>query len=329
MGDDGGRLLERRHPGRAAGEVAQRVDAQQVQRAQLAGGRGLGDGRGVAHPVGGRLDLDVAGARVGQHAGLAQAAAVGGGGDLEQAGAVAARVSPSRRRGSAARAPRAAPRAPRSGARPEDHDVLAGAAQQRRQRAHRLAPRRPRRARAAPTSQPPASARGQRGDEGLARPGREAHAERWRWRPATTGGSSRRRAARRGGARPCGCAGRGSARRRRARSPSTSTAWANSRSGTVACSGRRGERARAAPAAACRPARESRSVESQRLAHEALQQEALLVGRAAAGERADALGGPAERRGGLVERALPAHRAQLAAVAHQRLGDALVAWIAW
>jgi hypothetical protein len=72
--DDGGRLLEGRDPRAAPGQVADGVGAQQVERAQLARGGGRGDAGGVT-PRG--LDRRVAGAGVGQDAGLAQPAPVG------------------------------------------------------------------------------------------------------------------------------------------------------------------------------------------------------------------------------------------------------------
>ena len=103
----------------------------------------------------------------------------------------------------------------------------------------------------------------------------------------------------------------------------TRTACANSMSGIVACTD-------GLPSAACRPAgrrpeaRESRCGESSALAHEALEEEALLVRRAVARQRADAAAHAAQGAGGGLEGALPAHRRQLAAVAQQRLGDALV-----
>ena len=63
---------------------------------------------------------------------------------------------------------------------------------------------------------------------------------------------------------------------------------------------------------------------AQPLAHQALKEEALLVGRHAPGDRADAPVGALERRGRLVERALPGDLAQLAAVADHRPRHALV-----
>jgi hypothetical protein len=63
---------------------------------------------------------------------------------------------------------------------------------------------------------------------------------------------------------------------------------------------------------------------AQALPHQALQEEALLVGGAVAGERADVALRPGEALRRLVERTLPAHRPQVAAVAHHRPGDALV-----
>src|SRR6185312_8904129 len=62
----------------------------------------------------------------------------------------------------------------------------------------------------------------------------------------------------------------------------------------------------------------------ERVADDALQEVALLVGRLAAGDRADAAGRASQAGGGLADRALPRHRAQLAAVADHRLRDALV-----
>ena len=62
----------------------------------------------------------------------------------------------------------------------------------------------------------------------------------------------------------------------------------------------------------------------QRLAHDALQQEALLVGGLAPGEGAGAALRAAESERGLLERALPAHLSQHPTVAHHRLRDPLV-----
>ena len=105
--------------------------------------------------------------------------------------------------------------------------------------------------------------------------------------------------------------------------PTTSTVCANSRSRTVACSAGAAS-ARASSSAPALPlARESTSAEPQRLAHQPREQEALLVGRLPADERADAAPVAGQAGGGL-ERALPGDLAQLAAVAHQRLGDPLV-----
>ncbi len=64
---------------------------------------------------------------------------------------------------------------------------------------------------------------------------------------------------------------------------------------------------------------------AERLAQQAAKQQPLLGGRAAAGERPDALPRAGEARRGLLERALPRDGAQLAAVAQQRRGDAVLA----
>ena len=81
VGDDRRRLLERGGPRVAPGQVAERVDVQQVERGQVAArGRG-GHCCGVA--AGGRLGVAGAGAR--QHSCLREPTAVGPGGDAEQA----------------------------------------------------------------------------------------------------------------------------------------------------------------------------------------------------------------------------------------------------
>ena len=60
------------------------------------------------------------------------------------------------------------------------------------------------------------------------------------------------------------------------------------------------------------------------LADDALEEEALLVRRLAADDRADAADRAPQPGGGLAQRALPGDRAQLAAVADHRPRDALV-----
>ncbi len=60
------------------------------------------------------------------------------------------------------------------------------------------------------------------------------------------------------------------------------------------------------------------------LAHEACEQQALLVGAGPADERGGTPARAAQAGGGLRQRALPGDGAQLPAVAHKRLGDALV-----
>ena len=79
--------MQRALPQGAVGLVAERVGPEQVQGGDLAvggGGADLGGARGPAASDGG-----VAGAGVGDGAGLAQAAPVGAGGQRQQAGAVA------------------------------------------------------------------------------------------------------------------------------------------------------------------------------------------------------------------------------------------------
>src|SRR4029079_526442 len=65
-------------------------------------------------------------------------------------------------------------------------------------------------------------------------------------------------------------------------------------------------------------------VRLEALAHDALEEEALLVGRLAADDRAAPTGRALEPRRGLAERALPRDGPQLAAVADHRARDALV-----
>ena len=121
VGDDDARLGQRLFPDAAAGQVAHGVDLEEVERGDVAGdGRG-GDLGGAATC----LDLGVAGAGVGQRARLADAAGVGAGGYLEQAGAVAS--------GEAELVGDPQQRRQRVGGQrlaPEDDDVLAAVAQQ-------------------------------------------------------------------------------------------------------------------------------------------------------------------------------------------------------
>ena len=217
-----------------------------------------------------------------------------------------------------------APRAPCDQAlAPDDDDVLAGVAQQVGDARSPRAWSSPRPARARRARRPPPSAAltARRGTP-RRRPARSARRRR-RSGPATTGRLEAmasltpcRRTPLRMRRSTIGMSSTGSQSR-------TRTAWANSRSGTVACTRGAAERgvqlAREAPPEA---RVEVRRVEP--LAHEALQEEALLVRRPAAGQRADAAARAAQCAGRGLERALPAHRAQLAAVAQQRLGDALV-----
>ena len=86
---------------------------------------------------------------------------------------------------------------------------------------------------------------------------------------------------------------------------STSTVWANSRSGTVACSAGCGQRARRVRAAASPPARASRSAEPRPSRRRRCEQEALLVGRLAAGDGAGAAPPCFERAEAASQRALP------------------------
>ena len=60
---------------------------------------------------------------------------------------------------------------------------------------------------------------------------------------------------------------------------------------------------------------------AETLAQQPREEQALLVGRAAAGERRGLRAGASQRDAGLLERALPGDRAQLAAVAQQRLAQ--------
>ncbi len=126
------------------------------------------------------------------------------------------------------------------------------------------------------------------------------------------------------GVRPCAGAGRGSARRRAGSLSSTSTAWANSRSLTLACSSgaasARCSSSGSVPAAARVDVRRAEA-----LAHQAREQQPLLVGRA--GRR------PAPRWPRRTAAAPRPPRSSArsqetgrscAAVAHQRARDALV-----
>ena len=159
----------------------------------------------------------------------------------------------------------------------------------------------------------------------LARPARSA-ATASRSGRATTDAASRPRAARRGGARPCGCAGRGSGRRRPARVPSTRTVWANSRSGTVACSAGAAS-ARCSSSGNGLPAmRESTSaLEPGPRAPAAASRKRLLVRRRAAGQRADANRAPCPSAAAAADSAR-SHEAgrSCVAVAHERLHDPLL-----
>ena len=134
------------------------------------------------------------------------------------------------------------------------------------------------------------------------------------------GARLRAQASCRGGARPCAGAGRRSGRPRpgspRAPAPRGRTPGLRP---SPAAPARRAPGA--APAAARRPTRESRCGRAQALPQQAREQEALLVGAPAARERAGLGARPLQAGGGLLQGTLPGDGSQLAAVAHQRLGD--------
>ena len=241
------------------GQVAQRVGVQEVQRGQLAGrgaARDLRRGPALERRVGEPR------ARVGQHADLGQAAAVRARRDAQQPGALARACELEAARDVEQRAGGVVGAgAGEQALAVEDHDVLARVGEQVGERvdgaglgARRLGEaadlvparlaRRRRRARR----------RGRRAAP-RRRPGRSGCAA-WRSRPATTAGSSRRRASPRGGARPCGCAGRRSACRRPARS--RGRARRGRTRGRGPSPGRPGRRARAAAPATARRPRASR-----------------------------------------------------------------------
>ena len=243
--------------------------------------------------------------------------------DLEQAGAVAAAQarSPSgdveQRAGGVVGA-----RAAQQPLAADDHDVLAVAAARRR-RAPRLLGRAGGLGQLVETSPPPPSAAFSAARNASPAPGAKrataaALASSDDGRLVATASLTRlRRTPLRMRRSRIGMSSTGSA-------SSTSTAWANSRSGTVACSDGVAERgAQLAPTGRRRRATRRRPSRAPRA--RAGRGEALLVGRLAAGERARPCpSARPQRRRGLVERALPADRAQLAAVADHRRGDALV-----
>ena len=99
--------------------------------------------------------------------------------------------------------------------------------------------------------------------------------------------------------------------------------WANSRSGTLACSAGSAS-ARETSSGSSPPAREARWPEPRPSRNSRCEQERLLVGGLARGERGGAAARLGQRAAGGGERLLPARGHQHLALAHERLGDALV-----
>ena len=260
-----------------------------------------------------------------QRADLGEAAAVRAGRDAQQAGALAraGELEPARdveqRAGGVVGA--------RAGEQPlavEDHDVLAGVGEQVGERVDGAGLGAGRLGEAADlvaarlAGGDDAERGVERAEQRLAGARGEAGAAAWRSRRATTGGSRRPRASRRGGARPCGCAGRGSGRRRPARSRGRRRRGRTRGRATVACSGR-ARRARAGGASDGPPAaRESMSCDSRpsRTMRWRRKPSSFVVS-----PPTTAPTRPLARlqpRRGLAQRALPGDRAQLAAVADHR-----------
>ncbi len=298
MGHDGRGALQRLLPAGPVGQVAQRVDAHQPQRGQIAARRppqpsrrhacrpaprapGRGPRRAARRPRAGRgrwrWRARPAGPRRGDRAARA------------------------RRPGRAS--------APPTRSLADDHDVLAGVAQQVEHLAHLVG------------RSLSAGGGGQVGGEGGAAAGGEAQRQR--------GVGVQRRGA-----------GGGDRQLHAVAAHALADAQVDDRHvvdrlgvehqhrvGELEV-GHRGLQARVADGHAARRARRARAGVQvrgvQALAHDALQQEALLVGGAGAGQRADRALGATERLGGLLQRALPGDGAQLAAVADHRRGDALV-----
>ncbi len=259
---------------------------------------------------------------VGREAGLAQAAAVGGAGDLEQPGAVAPGEA-ERRREVEQRARRLlAALARDEPLAVEDHDVLARVGEEAREVAHGRGVGARGGRRAAEGALVGAERGGQPDEQRLAGAGREAQDGLG----VRVQGGRARRGDGEADAPPPDALAQPQVEDRRVVDRVAVDREHRVRElevGHRRLQRRVGERGAERARQLARRAR-AEVAGAEALAQQPLQQEGLLVGRLAGGERGGLAAGLLQRRAGGVERLLPARRHQRAALAHERLRDALV-----
>ncbi len=317
VGDHRGRAIERGRPGGAIAPSAT-GSAWTSQRALRSPAAAAAAMPAVSRPA--RSAGTRPGPRVGQHADLAQAAAVGrrSATPSSPAPAVSRRPRPPASFSSAATAASATAQ---HALAVEDDDVLAGGAQHRGDALDGL--RRGARAARGAGDVPAEQRGGQRARRSAPSPPGAIRAI-----ALAFGSSDDGRAVATASCTPWR---RTPLRMRRSRIgtsstgsvPRTRTAWANSRSGTDACSAGACSAARASRESAS-PVRESMSAapSASRAMRWTRKPSSLVVSPPTSA--ADVAAGALQRRGRLVERALPGDRAQLAAVAQQRARQALL-----